>query len=130
VGINVPSISGNFTTMTRASGCRHRIPISESSGNHKAHSLKETEMTPVEQAGDGPTTRVGLLTTGWNHAVAGRTETGILWHQGVPDSSLYDPLMLVMRRIAGSFALLLAAAQILCSFPGNYFYSFPEGMHI
>ena len=87
-------------------------------------------MTPVEQAGDGPATQAGFLTTGWNHDVAGRTETDISWHQWVPDSSLYHPLMLVMRRIAGSFALLLAAAQILCNFPGNYFYNLPEGIQI
>jgi hypothetical protein len=87
-------------------------------------------MTPVEQAGDGPATQAGFLTTGWNHDVAGRTETDISWHQWVPDSSLYHPLMLVVRRIAGSFAELPIVARILSIYCGNYFYYVPKGMQI
>jgi hypothetical protein len=44
--------------------------------------------------------------------------------------AVFEPTLLFVAEFALVIALLLATAQIICIFPGSYFYSFPKGMQI
>jgi hypothetical protein len=45
-------------------------------------------------------------------------------------AAVLEPTLLILAEIALMIALLLAAAQILCTFPGSYLYKFPGEMQI
>src|SRR5665213_4336557 len=120
VGAEMPAALGTFNTITRASGCLHRIPVSQNSGKREARRIRQIGTPPVDLAGDRPASQAGLLPAGWNHPVVRVAETADSRYQELPISSLYRRVMRGMRQIAGGFAGLLNTVCFLCSFQPHY----------
>ncbi len=57
--MNVPTVPGNFATLSRLSGCLHRIEVSHIARHLGVRSLKQMEMPPVEMDGDAPHKKAG-----------------------------------------------------------------------
>ena len=123
----MPTTSGIFNTITRASGCLHRVHVSQNAGTR---SLEQKGMSPVDLAGDVPARLAGSLPIGWIYPVAQRAEPANWQYQEVPDSSIYMPLIRAVRHIAGSFGELPIASRFICIFKSYMFLNYIERLHI
>jgi len=116
----MPTALGTFNTLTRASGCLHRIPVSQNSGNREARWLRRMGTPRVDLAGDGPASQAGPLPASWNYLVVWVAETAHSQYQELPIATLYRRVMRGMWHISGGFADLPSVVCFLFSFQTYY----------
>ena len=128
--MNVPTVPGNFATLSRPSGCLHRIEVSHIARHLGVRSLKQIGMPPVESAGVTPSKKTGTQQLGCDDAVARYENDADGSCQKASGSSLYLQLLREWRKFAGSFTELLIAAHFICTFDMLLQEKNNEEMHI
>ncbi len=128
--MNVPTVPGNFATLSRPSGCLHRIEVSHIARHLGVRSLKQTGMPPVDLAGDAPSKKTGAPLHGCDGAVVRYENDADGSCQKASGSSLYLRLLRVWSEFAGSFAELLIAARFIYTFDMILQEKNNEEMHI
>jgi hypothetical protein len=114
--MNVPTISGNFATLSRPIGCPHRIEVSHIARHLGVRSLKQTGMPPVELAGDTLSKKTGAPLLGCDDAVVRYENDADGSCKKVPGFSLYLQLLRIWSEFAVRFAELPTAARFICVF--------------
>ena len=128
--MNVPTVPGNFATLSCPSGCLHRIEVSHIARHLGVRSLKQTRMPPVELAGDAPSKKTGAPLHGCDGAVVRYENDADGSCKKAPGFSLYLQLLRIWSEFAGSFAELLIAAHFICTFDMLLQEKNNEEMHI
>jgi len=128
--MNVPTVPGNFATLSRPSGCLHRIEVSHIARHFGVRSLKQTGIPPVELAGDAPSKKTGVPLLGCDCAVVRYENDANGLCQKASGSSLYLQLLRIWSEFALSFAELLIAAHFICTFDMLLQEKNNEEMHI
>ena len=114
--MNVPTVPGNFATLSRPSGCLHRIEVSHIARHFGVRSLKQTGMPPVELAGDAPSKKARAPQIGCDDAVVRYENDADGSCEKAPGFSLYLQLLRIWSEFAGSFAELPTAARFIRNF--------------
>ena len=128
--MNVPTVPGNFATLSRPSGCLHRIEVSHIARHLGVRSLKQIGMPPVESAGVTPSKKTGTQQLGCDDAVARYENDADGSCQKASGSSLYLQLLRIWSEFGLSFAELLIAAHFICVFEMYFLLLGNRGMHI
>jgi hypothetical protein len=128
--MNVSTVPGNFATLSRLSGCLHRIEVSHIARHLGVCSLKQTGIPPVELAGDAPSKKTGVPLLGCDCAVVRYENDANGLCQKASGSSLYLQLLRIWSEFALSFAELLIAAHFICVFEMYFLLLGNRGMHI
>jgi hypothetical protein len=128
--MNVPTVPGNFATLSCPSGCLHRIEVSHIARHLGVRSLKQTGMPPVELAGDTPSKKTGAQQLGCDDAVVRHENDADGSCQKASGSSLYLQPLRIWGEFAGSFFELPIAAHFICVFEMYSLLLGNRGMHI
>ena len=128
--MNVSTVPGNFATLSRLSGCLHRIEVSHIARHLGVCSWKQTGIPPVELAGDAPSKKTGVPLLGCDCAVVRYENDANGSCQKASGSSLYLQLLRVWSDFVRRFAQLLIAAHFICTFDLNLQEKNNEEMHI
>jgi hypothetical protein len=126
----VLAIPENFATLSRLSGCLHRIEVSHIARHLGVCSLKQTGMPPVELAGDAPSKKARAPQIGCDDAVVRYENDADGSCEKAPGFSLYLQLLRIWSEFALSFAELLIAAHFICTFDMLLQEKNNEEMHI
>jgi hypothetical protein len=128
--MNVPTISGNFATLSRPIGCPHRIEVSHIARHLGVCSLKKTGMPPVESAGDTPSKKTGAPLLGCDCRAVRYENDADGSCEKAPGFSIYLQLLRVWGEFAGSFVELPIAAHFICVLEMYFLLLGSRGMHI
>lgn len=112
--MNVSTVPGNFTTLSRLSGCLHRIEVSHIARHLGVRSLKQTGMPPVELAGDAPSKKTGAPLLGCDCGAVRYENDADGSCEKAPVFSLYLQPLRVWGEFTGSFGELPIAARFIC----------------
>ena len=128
--MNVPTVPGNFATLSRPSGCMHRIEVSHIARHLGVRSLKQTGMPPVELAGDATSKKTGASQPGCDCGAVRYENDADGSCKKAPGFSLYLQLLRIWSEFTGRFAELLIAAHFICVFEVYFLLLGNRGMHI
>ena len=128
--MNVSTVPGNFATLSRLSGCLHRIEVSHIARHLGVRSLKQAGMPPVELVGDTPSKKAGAPLLGCDGGAVRYENDADGSCQKASGSSLYLQLLRIWSEFALSFAELLIAAHFICVFEMYFLLLGNRGMHI
>ena len=126
----VLAIPENFATLSRLSGCLHRIEVSHIARHLGVCSLKQTGIPPVELAGDAPSKKARAPQIGCDGGAVRYENDANGSCQKASGSSLYLQLLRVWSDFVRRFAQLLIAAHFICTFDLNLQEKNNEEMHI
>ena len=128
--MNVPTVPGNFATLSRPSGCLHRIEVSHIARHLGVRSLKQIGMPPVESAGDTPSKKTGAPLLGCDCGAVRYENDADGSCKKAPGSSLYLPLLRIWSEFAVRFAELPTAARSIRIFEVDMSPAFNREMRI
>ena len=128
--MNVSTVPGNFATLSRLSGCLHRIEVSHIARHLGVCSLKQTGIPPVELAGDAPSKKARAPQIGCGGGAVRYENDANGSCKKAPGFSLYLQLLRIWSEFALSFAELLIAAHFICTFDMLLQEKNNEEMHI
>jgi len=111
--MNVSTVPGNFATLSRLSGCLHRIEVSHIARHLGVCSLKQTGIPPVELAGDAPSKKARAPQIGCDGGAVRYENDANGSCQKASGSSLYLQPLRVWGEFAGSFVELPIAARFI-----------------
>lgn len=114
--MNVLAIPENFATLSRPSGCLHRIEVSHIARHLGVRSLKQAGMPAVELVGDTPSKKAGAPLLGCDGGALRYENDADGSCQKASGSSLYLQLLRIWCEFAGRFAELPTAARFIRNF--------------
>ena len=128
--MNVSTVPGNFATLSRLSGCLHRIEVSHIARHLGVCSLKQTGIPPVELAGDAPSKKARAPQIGCGGGAVRYENDANGSCKKAPGFSLYLQLLRIWSEFAVRFAELPTAARSIRIFEVDMSPAFNREMRI